>query len=247
MYIKLRLGGEALGRISRPGPFEGVMEGLPFLDIIFFAMLAAFLALRLKSVLGRRTGTEKRRADPFQPQAELPKPDGAAALPDRDRRALESLSEQASGPLASGLARIKAADPRFDEREFVSGARMAFEMIVAAFAKGDLAALKPLLSADVFAKFKRAVDDRAAAQETLETTLIGITATDLVEADMRGREALVTLKFTSEQVNVTRDPQGTTVDGDPQRVVTIVDIWTFARDTASRDPNWALVETRSPN
>jgi predicted lipid-binding transport protein (Tim44 family) len=197
-------------------------------------------------VLGRRTGLEKRRPDPFKPAEPAPQTaDNVLRLPERDRKALESLSQDEDTPLARGVKAIRQADPSFDEAAFVGGARGAFEMIVMAFAKGDLNALRPLLADGVFENFKRAVDDRTARGETLETTLVGITAAELVDADLDGSTARVTLRFVSEQVNVTKAADGKVVDGDASKVVTITDVWTFARDVRSRDPNWALVETRA--
>ena len=219
----------------------------PFLDIVFFAMLAIFLGLRLRSVLGRRTGLEKRRPDPFKPaEAEPVKaPDNVLRLPERDRKVLEGLGE-ADTPLARGLRSIKQADPRFDEVAFIGGGRAAFDMIVTAFARGDVAALRPLLADQVFDNFKRAIDERISRGETLETTLVAIASAELVDAELDGSVAKLTVRFVSEQVNVTKAAYGKVVDGDPNRVVTITDIWIFARDTRSSDPNWMLVETRSP-
>lgn len=218
----------------------------PFLDIFFFAMLAIFLGLRLRSVLGRRTGLEKRRPDPFKPAEPAAEPaDNVVRLPDRDRKALETLTADEDTPLARGIRAIQAADRGFDVAGFVAGARGAFEMIVTAFAKGDLDALRPLLADGVFDNFKRAVDDRVSRGENLETTLVGITAAEVVDADLDRSSARVTLRFVSEQVNVTKDAAGKIVDGDPNRIVTITDVWTFARDVRSSDPNWMLVETRA--
>jgi predicted lipid-binding transport protein (Tim44 family) len=221
------------------------MDGFPFLDIVFFAMLAIFLGLRLRSVLGRRTGTEKRRPDPFKPAEPAKVPDNVLRLPERDRKALETLSE-ADTPLARGLKAIKQADPRFDEIAFVGGARAAFEMIVMAFARGDTGELRPLLADTVFDNFKRAIDLRTSRGETLETTITAISSADVADAALDGSIAKVTVRFVSEQVNVTKGADGKVVDGDPSRATTITDIWTFARDTQSSDPNWMLVETRSP-
>ncbi|MBM3547867.1 MAG: Tim44 domain-containing protein [Alphaproteobacteria bacterium] len=219
----------------------------PFLDIVFFAMLAIFLGLRLRNVLGRRTGLEKRRPDPFKPaEPAAPQPaDNVLRLPERDRKALENIAQDADTPLARGVKAIHQADPSFDEAGFVGGARGAFEMIVTAFAKGDLSTLRPLLADGVFDNFKRAIDDRASRGETLETTLVGVNAAEMVDADLDGSTAKVTIRFVSEQVNVTRSADGKVVDGDANKVVTITDVWTFARDVRSRDPNWALVETRA--
>jgi len=223
------------------------MDGFPFLDIVFFAMLAIFLGLRLRNVLGRRTGTEKRRPDPFKPAEPAANvPDNVVKLPERDRKALETLAAETDTPLARGIKAIKQADRNFDEVGFIGGARGAFEMIVTAFAKGDVTSLRPLLADGVFDNFKRAIDDRTSRGESHETTLVGITATDMTDADLEGSTAKVTIRFVSEQVNATKATDGRVVDGDPNKVVTITDIWTFARDVRSSDPNWMLVETRSP-
>ena len=218
----------------------------PFLDIVFFAMLAIFLGLRLRNVLGRRTGLEKRRPDPFKPAEPAAQPaDNVVRLPERDRKALETLAADEDTPLARGVRAIQKADGRFDGAAFVAGARGAFEMIVTAFAKGDLEALRPLLADGVFDNFKRAIDDRISRGESLETTLVGITAAEMVDADLDRSTARVTLRFVSEQVNLTKDAAGKIVDGDPNRIVSVTDVWTFARDVRSSDPNWMLVETRA--
>lgn len=223
------------------------MDGFPFLDIVFFAMLAIFLGLRLRSVLGRRTGTEKRPPDPFKPQEPAaPADDNVIRLPERDRKALAQLAGESDTPLARGLQQIHQADPDFDEAGFVGGARAAFEMIVTAFAKGDLDQLRPLLADEVFANFKAAIDARKANGEVLETNLIGITSAELIDADVSDSTAKVTVRFISEQANVTKAADGKVVDGDANQIVTITDLWSFARDLNSGDPNWALVETRSP-
>ncbi|NBP73626.1 MAG: Tim44 domain-containing protein, partial [Alphaproteobacteria bacterium] len=150
-------------------------------------------------------------------------------------------------PLATGIQEIRAADGTFDPGGFADGARSAFEMIVQGFAEGDRDNLKMLLANDVYENFEAAIDEREEAGETLESTIIGIKSADVIEAGMDGRKAMVTVKFVSEQVNVTRDSEDRIIDGDPNQVTEITDIWTFSRDTTSRDPNWKLVETRSQN
>jgi len=220
-------------------------DSFQFFDIILFAMVAAFLVLRLRSVLGRRTGSEQRR-DPFArpPAAPGAASDNVVSLPDRGKSAAPE-PEPGPVPLATALKQIHAADPSFDENGFVHGARGAFEMIVGAFAAGDTAALRPLLSDDVYDSFNEAIRARAAHQETHETRLVAVDTVDLVEAGLDGRTAVLTVKFISQQVNVTRAADGSIVDGDPERVVEKTDFWTFARNTRSSDPNWQLVATRS--
>jgi len=218
-------------------------DGFQYLDIVLFAVIAGFLILRLRSVLGRRTGNERRR-DPFVP----PKPEGApekvVSLP-RGRPAVDAPPANASAPAATPGARVKAADPRFDETAFLAGARGAFEIIVNAFAKGDTAALQPLLSKPVYASFTEAIRARLAQHETLETNLLAIKTMELAEGEIEGDAALVTVKFVSDQTNVTRAADGSVVDGNADRVVTKTDLWTFSRALRSRDPNWTLVATHS--
>ena len=149
-------------------------------------------------------------------------------------------------PLAEGLERIMEADPGFDPKTFLGGARQAYEMIVTAFARGDRAALKPLLSADVMEGFSAALDEREAKGEKVDTNFIGIENATLTGAEMEGREAHVTVRFASQMITATQDRDGAIVEGDPREVVDVVDVWTFSRDTASRDPNWQLVSTEAP-
>jgi predicted lipid-binding transport protein (Tim44 family) len=227
-------------------------EGFQFIDIIFFAMIAAFLALRLRSVLGRRDGHEGGYRDPFK---RVPEPhkapeerpeDNVVLLPER-KVDEEKLKEAAHGDdtLASGLIQIKLADPSFEPEAFLAGARQAFEMVLDAFANGDTATLKSMLNAEVFANFAQAIKGRAEAGETLKYTLVGIRSAEIVEAYMEGRNASVTVKFVSEQINATVNAKDAVIGGDLNKVVDVTDFWTFQRDTRARDPNWTLVATRS--
>jgi len=217
-------------------------------SIVFFAIVVLFLVFRLRGVLGRRTGQERYR-DPFaQRSATPPAPAPMPGAPVEGRGPIiEGTATAASepAPLASGLAKLKAADRSFDENAFLKGARGAFEMIVNAFAAGDTAALKPLLSGEVYSSFATAIQQRLSAKETLETNLMTIKDCDLVEAGLEANTAHVTVKFVSDQVNATRAADGAVIDGDPDRVVEKTDYWTFSRDVRSRDPNWQLVATRS--
>lgn len=215
-----------------------------YFDIILFAMIAAFLVLRLRSVLGRRTGNERRRDLPMRRTA--PVPDKVAPLPEPGKGALAAAAGTPSaGAVAEGFERIRRADASFDPSHFIEGLRAAFEMIVVAFAKGDKATLRSLSSDEVFRPFAAAIDERAAAKETLETRIVRLDGVDIVEADMMGQTAQVTAKLVSHQVNVTRAMDGSIVDGDPEHPIEKTDYWTFARDTRSNDPNWALIATSS--
>ena len=219
-----------------------------YFDIILFAMVAAFLVLRLRSVLGRRTGNERRRPGVVR-QAEPPRDqipaDKVIAFGQRPNGAAPptATTEPPGDAVAAGLARIRDADPSFDPPQFLEGARVAFDMIVAAFAEGDKAKLRPLLSDEVYQPFSTAIDERNAAHETLESLILALKQLDIVAAELDGRIARVTLKLVSDQINVLRAHDGSVVDGDPEHATEKTDFWTFARDTRLTDPNWALVAT----
>ena len=215
-----------------------------YFDIILFAMVAGFLVLRLRSVLGRRTGNERRR-NPLMGRSETPR-DNLVSLANR-RPATEppAATAPAADAAAAGLARIHGADPGFDAAQFLEGARAAFEMIVAAFATGDKQRLRPLLSDDVFNPFAAAIDERAAARERLETRILQLKQLEIAEAELAGRTARVVVKFVTDQIHVLRAHDGSVVDGDPDRPIEKTDFWTFTRDTGSSDPNWVLVATAS--
>jgi len=242
--------------------------GFQFFDIILFAMVAIFIVLRLRSVLGRRTGQEERDANRFsRTKRSVKRPGNVINLPDRsdDREPEEAEAEpRAAKPHQAepepaqttksarggssvdlGLTQISVADPEFNRRGFLQGAQAAFETIVEAFARADAAALRPLLADDVYDQFVQTIRERLTEKHTLETTVVGVRGTDLLEAALEGRTAKITVKFVTEQINITRDENGDIVAGDETKVVPITDIWTFSRNTRSRDPNWLLAETRS--
>jgi predicted lipid-binding transport protein (Tim44 family) len=232
-------------------------NGIQFIDIILFAMIAAFLILRLRNVLGRRDGHEGGYSDPFKADPSKTGTDAKAnddnvvKLPDRSGdqpfddggEALAMAGGDAN--LAAGIARIRAVDPAFTAEDFLVGARVAFEMVLGAYATGDRRTLENLLSPDVLGNFIRAIDEREKLGQVMEDTLVGIRRADIVEADLEDTNAVVTVKFVSEQVNVIRDAEGQIASGNPNEVADVIDFWTFARDTRSPDPNWLLVATRS--
>lgn len=152
-------------------------------------------------------------------------------------------AESGGTPLERGLTQIKLDDGSFESESFVGGTKVAFEMVVEAFAKGDTKNLRPLLSNDVYEDFSGAIKSRADNNETLENSLVGISEAEIIEAELQDKTAFITVKFVSEQINVTRNAEGEVVDGDPGEVTTATDVWTFARNTRSRDPNWTVVAT----
>ncbi|MGE0718132.1 MAG: Tim44/TimA family putative adaptor protein [Alphaproteobacteria bacterium] len=234
-------------------------SGFQLFDIVLFAMIAAFLVLRLRSVLGRRTGHERRPDEAMGNQPPRQGDGNVIQLPPRDAEAEPDIAapreagpanagpaNAGPGDAAAGITQIRLADPSFSPETFLDGSRAAFEMIVGAFARGDVETLRPLLNDTVFEQFAGAVRDREAHKQTLETTVVAIRSADVHEAHMEGRSAFVTVRFVSEQINVVRDGAGNVVEGDPARTAEVVDLWTFARNTRSRDPNWLLVATGAP-
>jgi len=219
-------------------------SGFQLFDIVLFAVLALFLIFKLGSVLGRRGEDDQRQTDPFRISPREPAaPDNVVAMPERTGPTPEELALM--DPLEAGIALIKAADHGFRENEFVKGARRAFEMTLEAFAKSDTKTLKSLLETGVYENFERAIREREKAGHELETTIVGIDESEIVAAEMEGTVARVTVKFVTEQVNAIKNASGEIVEGDPAAVVKVTDVWTFARNTRSGDPNWLLVATGS--
>jgi len=227
---------------------------------IIFLALAVFIFLRLRSVLGQRTGSERPPYDRAAPNVVqrtqdnnnvVPMPgaviDQAPLAPTADVAPADRWKDVAEPgtPLAAGLDAIAAHDPSFDPRHFISGARGAYEMIVLAFANGDRRALKDLLSSEVYESFEAVIKDREKHEQKTETRFVSIDKAELVSAEARDRAAQLTVRFVSQMISVTRDKTGAIVDGNPDKVADITDVWTFARDTSSRDPNWKLVGTGS--
>ena len=226
---------------------------------IIFLALAVFIFLRLRSVLGQRTGRERPPYDAFSARDQVRGSTGdkVVTLPTR-------AVEQAAKPVesvepvdrwkgvaapgsatAAGLDAIFAVDKSFDPRHFLTGARAAYEMIVVAFAQGDRRTLREWLSKDVYDSFDAVIREREIRGETTETRFVSIDTTEIAGAELRGRTAHMTTRFVSQLVSVTRDKSGNVTDGNPDKVTDVTDVWTFARDVTSRDPNWKLVATEA--
>lgn len=210
---------------------------LPIFEIIIFAVVAGFLLLRLRSVLGRRTGTEK-RIDPFAPRPAPPPRPSPFAAPDASQG---PVIEGQATPVANtpavtktpGAGAIKAMDASFDEGAFLKGARGAFEIVVNAFAAGDVAALRPLLAPNVLDSFVGAIKARGGSRQP--SPLVSIKSAEIVDSAVEGTTALITVKFVSEQ------------SGEGNAVEEHVDGWTFSRSLRARDPNWTLIATSAPH
>jgi len=235
------------------------MSGTIDFSTIIFLVIAVLIFLRLRSVLGKRTGNEKPPYDPYSAQqAGSPTREKVVPLPGteqpggyRENAGEDQLQEMVrdyapkGSPLAEKLAAIIRAERGFDLREFVEGAKTAYEMIVTAFAAGNTATLKELLSQDVYQSFVSAIEERERAGETVDFKFVGIDKTEVVDANLVNGEAQITVKFVSEFITVTRDQEGRVVDGDPKEIQEVTDNWTFSRTVGASDPNWVLIATET--
>ena len=214
------------------------------IDLILFGMIAAFLVLRLRSILGRRTGFE-RQAPPFQPQAgqtaASPVIEGQAEPP--AAASTRTLPEPNSA-VGQALGRMRSVDHSFDPAAFLDGAEKAFRIIVAAFASGDRTALQGLLSEDTYHAFAQAIAVRESAGQTQVSTIHAVHGATIDNAELRGTVASITVRFVSDQTSLTQDKTGHPVAG-TDAVTEITDIWTFERNLPTRDPVWRLVSARS--
>jgi len=234
------------------------------LDIttVIFAIIAIFVIWKLRSVLGERNGTEKPPRNPFGSLRDPARPHPAEETnnnviklplqinepriqtrPDMDERWKVNL-KPGSNALA-GIQAIAAADRSFDIDHFMSGAKLAYEMIVSAFAAGNRAALEGLLTQDVYENFVQVLNAREKRGEVVKTTLVSLDRVLIDEASLTGRSALIKLQFIANLITATYDANGKVIDGDAERAVEIDDRWSFTREIDSRSPNWKLCATQT--
>jgi len=211
------------------------------LQIVILAMIAAFLGMRLYSVLGRRAEHEE-QPDPTRFDA----PDAPQSPVAQLRPAQPVRPAGLEGVLPAverGVREIAAADRTFDVSGFVEGAKGAYAMVLEAFWQGDRETLKELCDDDVYAGFDAAISAREAAGETLENRLVRIEDAKIDMAELVGKTARVTVRFVADIAAVTRDKDGNVVAGSLDDAVEARDLWTFKRDVREADPHWLLDET----
>jgi len=246
------------------------MEKIDLFTLISL-IVAVIVVLKLRSVLGRRTGDEEARVERYRTErarqeAAAASSDNVVAIPRRDRDALpaapvpEATQADAEERIKSypsiepgaraGLIEVARLDPTFDPDSFIRGAKQAYEMIVTAFAEGNRKLLRDLLSRDVYDGFTRAITEREARGEQIDQSFVGIDKADILESEVKSGIASITVRFVSELISATRDKAGAIISGDPQRIKEVTDIWTFSRDVSSAkaraNPNWRLIATQSP-
>lgn len=229
-------------------------------------VVAVLVIFKLRSVLGRRTPDDETRieknmrAQQAQEQAAAAVRDKVTSVPRRSGEAVGPPTPAAAtasdvqakarefsdgnSAVEQGIMDISRVDPSFDPKAFVDGAKQAYEMIVTAFAEGNRKVLKDLLSPEVNEGFLEAINDRESRAEMVDQSFVGINKIGLVEAELKGSVAQLTVRFVSQLISATRNKSGEVISGDPHRIKEVTDIWTFARDVKSRNPNWRLIATQ---
>lgn len=238
----------------------GKMNGTIDILTLIFLVLAVVIFLKLRSVLGRRTGHERPRYDPYSTQDANGKAvrDNVVTLPRGDSPRMSDEVDEATfakhlkevategSDVEAKLQTVAKTDRSFDPKHFMQGAKAAYEMVVTAFAEGDRRTLKQLLSRDVFESFVEAISERERNGETVDFKFVGISTAEITDAELHDKTTNITVKFISDLISATRNRAGEIVDGSPTQISEVTDLWTFAREFSSRDPNWRVVATASP-
>ena len=219
-------------------------------DLIFFLLVAIFLIVRLRSVLGRRTGNEKKPKDIFTYQDSLLEPDKKKLLEGKEsikRKPSVGLSEKKISNLkkGTGLEEIFYFDKNFSPKKFLEGAKIAFRSIIETYAKGEINKIKNLLSSNVFSAFSKEIKSRIKKKHSLEHTLISLKSADIEKIHVKSSIADIVVKFVSEQVNLLKNKKGKILSGNDEYIENHIDYWTFSKDLKSSNPNWKLVVTKS--
>lgn len=232
---------------------------------LVFLALAVFVAWKLRSVLGQKTGHEKPPVDPFaRRESGAPRQDAGQGQDGRRDNVIRlpgAANDPAAGaapaadrwkdiapagsPIIAGIDAVVKQEPSFDPRSFLVGAKSAYETIVTAFARGDRKTLKGLLAKEVYEGFEMAITEREKRGEKAESSFVSIDKAEITAVEVKGKTAQVTIAFDSQLISAVRNAQGVVVDGSAEAVSEVNDIWTFSRQLGSRDPNWLLVATES--
>ena len=217
-------------------------EGFAFFDIIIFAMLAGYLVFQLRRALGRRSDNQEPKSKPSPEQrAKHGETDNVVAIkPNKNKKENQ---EETLG----GLTELREKDPSFSDTDFIKGSKEAFSWIVEAFSKGEISKLEPLLSGPLFNGFKQAIEQREADQLSLETNIVSIKSAQIHNVTVKQDQVNITVEYVTDQIKSTRNAKDEIVDGDPDTIETVTDLWTFNRNIKSKNPNWTLVKTETPS
>lgn len=226
-------------------------EGFPYGDLVVLGAIAAFIILRYRSVLGQKTGHDfsKKKEDGDTSEAK----DRVIQMPESHiKRQSESVSDKQEEialadiedtKVSAALAKMKTIDEHFTLGSFMEGAKAAFEMVVEAYSNHDKDTLKMLLAKDIYKEFESSIKDQEAKKQRSQTTLVSVSNTDIVEADITKSTATITVQFSSEQINVVVDENDEVVEGNRADIQDIEDEWVFERDLKSKNPNWTIIDT----
>ena len=227
------------------------MDSLPYADIFILALIAGFILLRLRNVLGQKTGNDnpkffKRDSAVAESPRENETVVQLTGKPQKNKPAHESdiyLQSLADPAIAATIADIKKIDSQFNATGFLQGAKMAYEMVFDAFAKGDKKTLEMLLDKPIYDTFAREIDAQQQEARKTESTLVSIKPRDIVQAALMGNKARLAVKFESEQVSLVKDAEGKIIEGDASISHLMDDEWVFERDVSAKNPNWKIIET----
>lgn len=218
--------------------------GFPYGDIIVIGAIAAFIILRYRAMLGESRGRDERDNRPaitpveFERVIQLPL---TRTTPQAEKKAEDFTKTY--GSLAETFTNMRGIDREFSPDEFIHGAKMAYEMVIAAFTKRDHDTLKMLLSDDMYKSFALSLEDAEKDKRFNDTTLVAITKATIKSARLVGTQATITVDFTSEQIHLIRDENGAILEGNASEQNVVEDEWVFTRDLKSASPNWMIVET----
>ncbi len=224
------------------------MDFLHFGDLIFFALVAGILLYRLRIVLGRKDFNHKIKPKAFSPLKEVTAPQTKTGKTDKENEQVKPLVSKVFEPevksekILSVLESIKTYDKNFTAGNFLQGAKMAFEMIIEAFSKGDKETLKNLLDNEIYNDLLSALNERD-VDKTYLTTLVSINSADITNASLKDKIAAITVNFVSEQIDLVKDKEGNILEGNPSQINIVKDSWVFSRNVTSSNPNWKLVST----
>lgn len=224
------------------------MDTFQFADIIILALIAGFIALRLRNTLGKDVG---HRPDSTQLRRQMGKEleDRVVALPTAKtaKDTLKPQEDKAFDKLNADLQKkveiIKKADPGFNLSEFFEGAKGAFEWVMKAYNDGDKSTLKQLLSSDVYTEFEEAMIDRMSSPARAHTTLVAIDEISLIDAEVKDTKTHITVRYLTDQIHVVKNEDEEVISGNPSEMIQVEDEWVFERAVKSRDPNWTIIDT----
>jgi predicted lipid-binding transport protein (Tim44 family) len=199
--------------------YQTMSNNFGFIDIILLAMIAGFIILRLRNILGRKTGHEGKVASVFD-----------------EKKFTEFKPELKTKPI------IKDTLEEDEKEQFLKGAEIAYESILTSFAKGEKAKLKKLLTKDIFMNFEQAINHRTKESIKSELTFIGVKESSVEKFEKIKSDFVATVKIVCEIISVKKDKDGNVIEGNPDKIKTVTDYWKFTKNSLSNDPNWFLAE-----